>query len=98
LVSTPIQVFFTWRKRTIIKMTWVPIVISIFAVATLTGGLWTTVKVAIIKELAHKPELHSSALLWFLASCVADILSVLDPTSSPQSSHSCRIQSPFRSS
>ncbi|KAJ7747817.1 hypothetical protein B0H16DRAFT_1554700, partial [Mycena metata] len=74
LVSTPIQIFFAWRIRMITKMIWVPIVISIFALAALTGGLWTTVKVAIIKELAHKPELHNSALLWFLASCVADIL------------------------
>ncbi|KAJ7036178.1 hypothetical protein C8F04DRAFT_489089 [Mycena alexandri] len=74
LVSTPIQIFFAWRIRTLTKMIWVPIVISTFAVAALTGGLWTTVKVAIIKELVHKPELHNSALLWFLASCVADIL------------------------
>ncbi|KAJ7164532.1 hypothetical protein C8R46DRAFT_1099830 [Mycena filopes] len=74
LVSTPIQIFFAWRIYTITKMIWVPIVIGMFAVAALTGGLWTTAKVAIIKQFAHKPELHTSALLWFLASCVADLL------------------------
>ncbi|KAJ6489437.1 hypothetical protein DFH09DRAFT_1209194 [Mycena vulgaris] len=74
LVSTPIQVFFAWRIWSITKLVWVPAVISIFAVAALAGGLWTAAKVGMIKEFIHKPELHDSALLWFLASCAADVL------------------------
>ncbi|KAJ7473493.1 hypothetical protein FB451DRAFT_292990 [Mycena latifolia] len=74
LVSTPIQIFFAWRIWSITKMVWVPVIISVFAVAALAGGLWTAVKVSIIKEFVHKPELHPSALLWFLSSCVADVL------------------------
>ncbi|KAF5335883.1 hypothetical protein D9757_015140 [Collybiopsis confluens] len=38
------------------------------------GGLITGVKIAILKLFAKKPELHWSALLWFLTSCVADLL------------------------
>ncbi|KAJ6481574.1 hypothetical protein C8R47DRAFT_1218349 [Mycena vitilis] len=74
LVSTPIQIFFAWRIWTITKMVWVPVIISVFAVAALAGGLWTAIKITIIKEFVYKPLLHPSALLWFLASCVSDIL------------------------
>ncbi|KAJ7627930.1 hypothetical protein DFH06DRAFT_1102828 [Mycena polygramma] len=74
LVSTPIQIFFAWRIWTITKMVWVPVIISVFAVAALAGGLWTAIKITLIKEFVYKPLLHPSALLWFLASCVSDIL------------------------
>ncbi|KAJ6586613.1 hypothetical protein B0H10DRAFT_2234356 [Mycena sp. CBHHK59/15] len=74
LVSTPIQIFFAWRIWTITKMVWVPVIITVFAIAALAGGLWTAAKVGLIKEFIHKPELHTSALLWFLSSCVADVL------------------------
>lgn len=38
------------------------------------GGLITGVKIEILKLFIKKPELHWSALLWFLPSCVADLL------------------------
>jgi len=38
------------------------------------GGLWTTIKISIIKLFSRKPELHWSALVWFLAAAVADVL------------------------
>ncbi|KAJ7060519.1 hypothetical protein C8F01DRAFT_1142959 [Mycena amicta] len=74
LISTPIQIFFAWRIHTITHLSSVPIIISIFALASLAGGLWTTAKVAIIREFAKKPLLHAPALLWFLSSAVADVL------------------------
>jgi hypothetical protein len=40
----------------------------------LAGGLWTTIKIVLIKLFSRKPELHWSALVWFLAACVADVL------------------------
>ncbi|KAJ7080165.1 hypothetical protein B0H15DRAFT_857129 [Mycena belliarum] len=74
LVSTPIQMFFAWRIWSITKMVLVPVIICIFSVAALAGGLWTAGSIGIIKQFSHKPELHDPALLWFLASCVADVL------------------------
>lgn len=38
------------------------------------GGFITGVKIAKLKLFADKPELHWSALLWFLTACVADLL------------------------
>ncbi|KAF8166946.1 hypothetical protein K438DRAFT_1616407, partial [Mycena galopus ATCC 62051] len=37
------------------------------------GGLWTATKLALIKQFACKPELHTPALLWFSASSAADV-------------------------
>jgi hypothetical protein len=38
------------------------------------GGVWTSVKIVMVKVFARKPELHPPALLWFSASCVVDVL------------------------
>ncbi|KAJ6606111.1 hypothetical protein DFH09DRAFT_2270 [Mycena vulgaris] len=74
LVSTPIQLFFAWRIKSLTKSYWVPVMIAVLALAACTGGIWTAVMIHIVKTFANKPKLHNSALLWFLASCVADIL------------------------
>ncbi|KAF5377402.1 hypothetical protein D9757_009723 [Collybiopsis confluens] len=48
---------------------------SLFGIiGQVSGGLITAIKIAIIKLFARKPELHWPALLWFLTSCVADLL------------------------
>ncbi|KAF9459784.1 hypothetical protein BDZ94DRAFT_1267364 [Collybia nuda] len=73
-VSTPIQIFFAWRIRILTKSNWIPAAICLFAFVSLAGGLWTGAKLVIIKLFARKPELHNPALVWFLASCAADIL------------------------
>lgn len=41
---------------------------------TLAGGVWTTALIIHIKLFSLKPQLHWPALLWFLASVVADVL------------------------
>ncbi|KAJ7062778.1 hypothetical protein C8F01DRAFT_1230376 [Mycena amicta] len=74
LVSMPIQMFFAWRIYQLTKSLWIPIIISIFAVASFAGGIWTTIMIRILREFVKKPLLHHPALLWFLASCVADVL------------------------
>jgi hypothetical protein len=38
------------------------------------GGLWTTVKIVIVKLFSRKPEFVRSALVWFLAASVADVI------------------------
>ncbi|KAF8167049.1 hypothetical protein K438DRAFT_247458 [Mycena galopus ATCC 62051] len=74
LVSMPIQIFFAWRIHQLTKSLWIPAIISVLAVASFAGGVWTATMVQILREFAKKPLLHNSALLWFLAACVADIL------------------------
>jgi len=73
-VSTPIQLFFAWRIGSLTKSWWVPAIITLMAVASLTGGVWTAVMIRVVRTFANKPKLHNSALLWFLASCVADVM------------------------
>ncbi|KAF7335884.1 hypothetical protein MSAN_02325400 [Mycena sanguinolenta] len=74
LVSMPIQLFFAWRIHQLTKSRWIPAIISVLAMASFAGGVWTATMVQILREFAKKPLLHNSALLWFLAACVADIL------------------------
>ncbi|KAJ7501118.1 hypothetical protein B0H11DRAFT_2224950 [Mycena galericulata] len=74
LVSMPIQLFFAWRIHQLTKSLWIPLVISVFAIGSFAGGIWTSAMVQILREFAKKPLLNTPALLWFLASCVADVL------------------------
>ncbi|KAF7339072.1 hypothetical protein MVEN_01983600 [Mycena venus] len=74
LVSMPIQVFFAWRIYQLTKSPWVPVLIAFTAIASFGGGVWTTVMVHVLKLFAKKPLLHQPALVWFLTSCVADVL------------------------
>ncbi|KAJ6461380.1 hypothetical protein C8R45DRAFT_532599 [Mycena sanguinolenta] len=74
LVSTPIQLFFAWRIWTITRVAWVPVVVGVLAVVAFAGGLWTSIKVGLIKQFIHKPELHAPALVWFMASGAADVI------------------------
>ncbi|KAJ3913968.1 hypothetical protein F5877DRAFT_83266 [Lentinula edodes] len=74
LVSMPIQCFFAWRISKITKSYIIPGFIVVLALTSATGGFITGIKVAILKLFIKKPELHWSALLWFLPSCVADII------------------------
>ncbi|KAF8735584.1 hypothetical protein AX14_001835 [Amanita brunnescens Koide BX004] len=72
-VSTPIQLFFAWRIWALTKSIWIPIIVSLFALVSFAGGIWTAAKIVIIRLFALKPELHEPALVWFLASCISDV-------------------------
>ncbi|KAJ3968490.1 hypothetical protein EV361DRAFT_414475 [Lentinula raphanica] len=74
LVSMPIQCFFAWRILKITKSYIIPAIIVLLALTSATGGFITGIKLVILKVFIKKPELHWSALLWFLPSCAADIL------------------------
>ncbi|KAJ6458352.1 hypothetical protein C8R47DRAFT_1245366 [Mycena vitilis] len=75
LVSMPIQLFFAFRIHKLTKSLRIPtIIIALFATTSFGDGIWTTVMVAILKEFAKKPLLHTPALVWFLTYCAADIL------------------------
>ncbi|KAM6492032.1 hypothetical protein JOM56_011756 [Amanita muscaria] len=73
-ISTPIQLFFAWRIRKLTKMIILPCFICLLALVSLGGGTWTTVKLVVIKLFSRKPELHEPALIWFISSCIADVL------------------------
>ncbi|KAJ7579913.1 hypothetical protein C8J56DRAFT_1089505 [Mycena floridula] len=74
LVSTPIQLFFAWRIKMITKSIWIPIIVVLFSLGSAAGGLWTGIRIPIVKLFANKPLLHWSALVWFLCSCISDVL------------------------
>jgi hypothetical protein len=73
-ISTPIQLFFAWRIWILTRSKVLSILIPILSLASMAGGIWTTVRLVAIKVFARKAELHTPALVWFLTACVADIL------------------------
>lgn len=40
----------------------------------LAGGIWTGILIIQVRLFVRKPELHTPALVWFLASCIADVV------------------------
>ncbi|KAF5383048.1 hypothetical protein D9615_004798 [Tricholomella constricta] len=73
IISTPIQIFIAYRIKIISKATWLAIAICILAIISFGGGVWLTVTVIIIRRYSRKPELHWPALVWLLASAIADV-------------------------
>jgi hypothetical protein len=49
------------------------VVIWIFGLVSLGGALATTIRVVQLRVFAHKPQLHTPALIWLCASAVADV-------------------------
>ncbi|CAK5271666.1 unnamed protein product [Mycena citricolor] len=74
LISMPVQLFFAWRIRQLTKTLWLPLLIALLALTSFAGGIWTTAEIQILRLFAKKPLLHLPALVWFLTSCVADLL------------------------
>jgi len=73
LISTPIQLFIAWRIRVISRTVWLGLAIGIFAIISMSGGIWLAVTVVNVRRFVEKPELHWPALMWLLASAIADI-------------------------
>ncbi|KAF9254139.1 hypothetical protein L218DRAFT_589916 [Marasmius fiardii PR-910] len=73
LISTPCQIFVAYRIRIISQIMWIPIMIVLLAFISMAGGLWTAVTNRIIKVFSRLAALHTPALMWLLASAIADL-------------------------
>jgi len=73
IISTPIQIFIAYRIKIISRASWLAAAICALAIASFGGGIWLTVTIIHIRRFARKPELHWPALLWLLASAIADV-------------------------
>ncbi|KAF9254238.1 hypothetical protein L218DRAFT_565509 [Marasmius fiardii PR-910] len=72
-ISTPIQIFIAYRLQIISQTFLIPIVVVLLSLVSMGGGLWTAIMVKTIKVFQRKPELHTPALTWLLASAIADV-------------------------
>ncbi|KAJ7016102.1 hypothetical protein C8F04DRAFT_1282573 [Mycena alexandri] len=52
-------------------------IVSLLAVASFAGGLWTAIRIVTLKFIADKILKHDSELLWLVAACAADIIIAL---------------------
>ena len=59
---------------------WYVYVFSIFSFDSIqldwriAGGVWTAIKIIVVKRFSLKYQLETPAMVWFLTSCVADLL------------------------
>ncbi|KAJ3576374.1 hypothetical protein NP233_g461 [Leucocoprinus birnbaumii] len=73
-ISTPIQLFIAWRISVINRRWWISAVIGVLALISSSGGIWLAWTVVHVQRFARKPDLHWPALMWLLASAIADVL------------------------
>ncbi|KAF9000863.1 hypothetical protein BDQ17DRAFT_1359106 [Cyathus striatus] len=74
LISTPIQLFISYRLYRISGSPYVSVIICLLAICSFGGGIWTSAMIVIIRDFARKPELHTPALVWLVTAAAADIL------------------------
>ncbi|TFK37183.1 hypothetical protein BDQ12DRAFT_736344 [Crucibulum laeve] len=74
IISTSVQIFVIWRIRVISMSRWLPAVISVFAFASLGGGIWMTISVLSAPTSMTFHEFRLPALIWLMASAAADVV------------------------
>ncbi|KAF7333274.1 hypothetical protein MSAN_02421900 [Mycena sanguinolenta] len=62
LLSMPIQLFFAWRIHQLTKSIWIPSLITLLGLASFGGGVWTTIRIHVLKLFAKKASLAHARL------------------------------------
>ena len=40
----------------------------------IAGGVWTAIRIIVLRLFSMKPQFETPAMVWFLAACIADLL------------------------
>ncbi|THU78419.1 hypothetical protein K435DRAFT_700062, partial [Dendrothele bispora CBS 962.96] len=73
LISTPVQIFMTWRIC-VITQSWIPLfLVTPFALASLTGSIWLAISVTNSPQFRTFDSFRGAAVTWLVPSAVADI-------------------------
>ncbi|KAK7453320.1 hypothetical protein VKT23_011999 [Stygiomarasmius scandens] len=74
LISTPVQIFMAWRIR-VVMQSWIPFVlVTIFAIASLTGSIWLAISVTNSPQFQSFNSFRAAPITWLVTSAAADIL------------------------
>ncbi|KAK7052465.1 MFS domain-containing protein [Favolaschia claudopus] len=73
-VFVPVQLFYAWRIRIIMRNYLAPAVICMSSLASMVSAIWTTVLVAQVKIYLKKPQVDTTALIWSCTAAGADIV------------------------
>jgi len=74
VISTPVQIFTAWRIMVISQSKVMAILITLLALTSFGGGIWTAVDVAVFRSFEFKPALNTPGAVWFSTSAAADLL------------------------
>ncbi|PBK83902.1 hypothetical protein ARMGADRAFT_974554 [Armillaria gallica] len=74
LISTPVQMFMAWRIRIITQSRIPALVIAVFSLTAMAGGIWTTVSVSLQPDYQQFADFRAAPITWLVSSAVTDIL------------------------
>ncbi|KAK1233520.1 hypothetical protein PQX77_003331 [Marasmius sp. AFHP31] len=73
LVSSPVQMFAAYRIHVLGEGIWISSIVSLLALVSLGGGMWTAQTAMTVGSFQHKAELYPPILMWLLASAVVNV-------------------------
>ncbi|KAF8494294.1 hypothetical protein JB92DRAFT_2996696 [Gautieria morchelliformis] len=74
IISTPVQLFISWRIKVLSHSMLLPIAISFLALCALAGGIATPVCAAIFQEFSQIRQFDVAVVAWLAASAATDIV------------------------
>ncbi|KAK0186682.1 hypothetical protein F5146DRAFT_139279 [Armillaria mellea] len=74
LISTPVQMFMAWRIKIITQSRIPALVIAVFSLTAMAGGIWTTVSVSLQPNYQQFADFRAAPITWLVSSAVTDIL------------------------
>ncbi|KAG7086274.1 hypothetical protein E1B28_002239 [Marasmius oreades] len=84
MIATPVQLLMAWRIKVITQSqsrfkiisgsTIMPLIIAIFSVASLAGGIWLGIRVARQPRFEDFAQFKGASVLWLVSTAVADVL------------------------
>jgi len=72
-ISTPTQIFTAWRIVVLTGKRWLGAAITAFALLSLGCAIWTATVITEVRLFSRKAETVKPAIVWFVASCIADV-------------------------
>ncbi|KIK62691.1 hypothetical protein GYMLUDRAFT_41607 [Collybiopsis luxurians FD-317 M1] len=73
-ISAPVQFFYAWRIRVIMKSNWVPALILLATFASIAGAFWTSISVVEAHTYLNKELVNHGALTWTWSTFGSDVI------------------------
>ncbi|KIK58352.1 hypothetical protein GYMLUDRAFT_227974 [Collybiopsis luxurians FD-317 M1] len=73
-ISAPVQFFYAWRIRVIMKRDWIPALICLSSLASTAGAIWTGICVHQAHIYQNKDIINHPALIWSICSAGSDVI------------------------
>ncbi|KAF5378237.1 hypothetical protein D9757_009155 [Collybiopsis confluens] len=73
-ISAPVQIFYAWRIRVIMKSNWIPVLICMATMSSMAGAFWTSVSVVRARSYINHELVNHGALTWTISTVGSDMI------------------------